>query len=273
MASRTVALHFAGPVPDNDEEEGEELSPSSLASDLRKLREIGKRANEATPLSEERSAFLSDDSETDGDLVEESFAHSTLLWLKGWRGIFITVVCALMVLLPIVHSRKSKYGLSEGSEGLSEGAEDIVPAAHDQPLLPDGSSAAVVTRQDGQEVAAAAAAAAAAAPGPRGDRSSSSSSFSDVGALLTTTTSTLGGSTSSTTLAPPSCGADEELLSGLCYIRCSLLTSGSHPVRWAHNACHKDAAEGLPADTQVKGLGCDGFNVGAGNGCPHAPGI
>jgi len=67
------------------------------------------------------------------------------------------------------------------------------------------------------------------------------------------------------------CGPAEELLAGLCYRNCSLLTNGSFPLRWAPNACHKEATETRPAETKFSGLLCNGFDVGSDGQCPHPP--
>jgi len=74
------------------------------------------------------------------------------------------------------------------------------------------------------------------------------------------------------TFPTPHCGENEEMLAGLCYRKCSLLTDGQYPQRLASNACHKDAAEGHDSMAIHKGLAaCEGFNVGDEELCPHAP--
>lgn len=82
-------------------------------------------------------------------------------------------------------------------------------------------------------------------------------------------------------LRPPSnlhdnntCADDEELLSGLCYKKCSLLTHGSHPVRLsAWSCCFHEPPCAVAIETH--GGPCSGYGVSgdsSGNGCPHPPG-
>lgn len=75
-----------------------------------------------------------------------------------------------------------------------------------------------------------------------------------------------------------SCENDEEMLSGLCYKKCSLLTQGEYPKRTsAWSCCKGDGPEECNIFQQKVNLKiCSGFDVGgdrAGNGCPHAAGV
>lgn len=74
------------------------------------------------------------------------------------------------------------------------------------------------------------------------------------------------------------CGNDEEFLSGLCYMKCTILTSGTYPIRTTPFTC----CESHPclANQKISGTPltpCTGFDVGGNiNGeegeCPHTPG-
>eukprot|EP00420_Gonyaulax_spinifera_P034708 CAMPEP_0197880306 /NCGR_PEP_ID=MMETSP1439-20131203/8162_1 /TAXON_ID=66791 /ORGANISM="Gonyaulax spinifera, Strain CCMP409" /LENGTH=340 /DNA_ID=CAMNT_0043499859 /DNA_START=86 /DNA_END=1108 /DNA_ORIENTATION=+ len=73
------------------------------------------------------------------------------------------------------------------------------------------------------------------------------------------------------------CEDDEELYSGLCYKKCSLLTGGTSILRTSAWSCCKQAAvlkclgEEQKTDVEI----CAGYGVSGdstGNGCPHAPG-
>jgi len=70
------------------------------------------------------------------------------------------------------------------------------------------------------------------------------------------------------------CGDDEELLAGLCYRRCSLLTDGRDPIRTSPWTC----CQSRPCAMNQRGsLGshvtCSGYDVAGDGSCPHAPGV
>eukprot|EP00928_Gymnodinium_smaydae_P055336 TRINITY_DN3890_c0_g1_i4.p1 TRINITY_DN3890_c0_g1~~TRINITY_DN3890_c0_g1_i4.p1 ORF type:complete len:507 (-),score=83.68 TRINITY_DN3890_c0_g1_i4:111-1631(-) len=73
------------------------------------------------------------------------------------------------------------------------------------------------------------------------------------------------------------CDDQEELLEGLCYTKCEILTNGAHPFRKSAFSCcktsrcidttHLDISSMLP---------CEGYDVSTedgGTACPHSPGI
>mmetsp|Transcript_33669 Transcript_33669/g.85707 ORF Transcript_33669/g.85707 Transcript_33669/m.85707 type:complete len:471 (+) Transcript_33669:64-1476(+) len=70
------------------------------------------------------------------------------------------------------------------------------------------------------------------------------------------------------------CTKNEEMYAELCYMKCSLLTNGTYPIRTSSWTCCENHPCG-PSNqkgsvgTQVL---CDGFDVGIGGGCPHGPG-
>mmetsp|Transcript_974 Transcript_974/g.1976 ORF Transcript_974/g.1976 Transcript_974/m.1976 type:complete len:283 (+) Transcript_974:111-959(+) len=71
------------------------------------------------------------------------------------------------------------------------------------------------------------------------------------------------------------CNSDEELLQGLCYKKCKLLTNGTHPIRNSAMSCCRSRPCGF-TNTKI-GVGmCAGFDVSGDleskGGCPHKPG-
>lgn len=104
---------------------------------------------------------------------------------------------------------------------------------------------------------------------------------SPVSAVLNTTPAPLPTSTTNP-LAPDAdlddgnfCNGDEELLQGLCYKKCSLLTNGTHPVRSTAMSCCRAKPCGF-TNTKISVGMCAGFDVSGDeeskDGCPHKPG-
>ncbi|CAE8590424.1 unnamed protein product [Polarella glacialis] len=72
------------------------------------------------------------------------------------------------------------------------------------------------------------------------------------------------------------CGDDEELFEDLCYMKCSLLTEGTHPVRTTEMSCCEKHPCGI-SNQKFSIKPCSGFDVaGSINGqegdCPHPVG-
>lgn len=69
------------------------------------------------------------------------------------------------------------------------------------------------------------------------------------------------------------CEDNEELLAGLCYKKCNILTNGEYPVRSTAFTCCKTRACFLQ---QKMGsnmpIPCQGYDVNGHGSCPHAPG-
>jgi len=75
--------------------------------------------------------------------------------------------------------------------------------------------------------------------------------------------------------SPGQCSGNEESHLGMCYKKCSLLTSNAYPMRVAANTCCKQSPCWNPFNLQTKGEYCEGFGVGGGmsreDKCPHKP--
>lgn len=71
------------------------------------------------------------------------------------------------------------------------------------------------------------------------------------------------------------CYSDEELLGGLCYKKCSLLTADEYPVRGTPISCCREHPCSL-TNQKVEPKVCSGFDVSgdmlAPGSCPHQPG-
>mmetsp|Transcript_84043 Transcript_84043/g.151694 ORF Transcript_84043/g.151694 Transcript_84043/m.151694 type:complete len:264 (-) Transcript_84043:81-872(-) len=92
--------------------------------------------------------------------------------------------------------------------------------------------------------------------------------------------------TSSTVLKPSEnkhdgnfCGTDEEEFAGLCYMKCSILTQGTHPTRTSSFSCcaATDSTKCFIHNQQVQLKTCGGFDVsgnvnGQTSACPHQEG-
>jgi len=73
------------------------------------------------------------------------------------------------------------------------------------------------------------------------------------------------------------CEDDEELWGKLCYKKCTLLTSGQHPVRVSSYGCAKSKSftDLLTGESVPSLIPCHGYDISgdeAGNGCPHDEG-
>mmetsp|Transcript_24452 Transcript_24452/g.69709 ORF Transcript_24452/g.69709 Transcript_24452/m.69709 type:complete len:316 (-) Transcript_24452:245-1192(-) len=72
------------------------------------------------------------------------------------------------------------------------------------------------------------------------------------------------------------CGADEESYQGMCYQKCSLLTSNAYPIRsTAWSCCQAEPCSFFNSKFVHSLLPCEGFDVSGskeGEGCPHFPG-
>jgi len=70
------------------------------------------------------------------------------------------------------------------------------------------------------------------------------------------------------------CDNSEELYGGLCYRKCSLLTSGVAPIRTSSWTCCK--SHPCTLSNQLGSIGttllCSGYDVGGDGSCPHKPG-
>jgi len=70
------------------------------------------------------------------------------------------------------------------------------------------------------------------------------------------------------------CADNEELYGGLCYKKCSLLTSGAASTRTSSWTCCEDdcnlASQHGSVGTELL---CSGYDVNGEGGCPHAPGV
>lgn len=69
------------------------------------------------------------------------------------------------------------------------------------------------------------------------------------------------------------CFENEELFGGLCYLKCSLLTNGTHPVRSSGWTCCRELP--CPFEMPAHDVGiCSGYSVaGDGMSCPRPPGF
>lgn len=69
------------------------------------------------------------------------------------------------------------------------------------------------------------------------------------------------------------CEDNEEILAGLCYKKCSILTNTEYPVRSTAFTCCKTLAcflqQKMGGDMPIP---CQGYDVNGHDGCPHAPG-
>jgi hypothetical protein len=74
---------------------------------------------------------------------------------------------------------------------------------------------------------------------------------------------------------PGKCLENEEWLYGKCYMKCSILTNGTHPHRVATNTCCSENPCWNPFNDKTSGAACSGFAVGGGvdqkSKCPHLP--
>jgi len=70
------------------------------------------------------------------------------------------------------------------------------------------------------------------------------------------------------------CCTDEELFFGFCYKKCTLLTDGRFPYRWATNTCCNTPDFAGCVDflhTESRGFGCTGYGVSRAGSCPDFP--
>jgi len=70
------------------------------------------------------------------------------------------------------------------------------------------------------------------------------------------------------------CNDDEEQMKGLCYMKCSLLTNGTHPIRTSPMTCCEKHPCSFFNQKVDAGL-CSGYDVSGAllpGGCPHPPG-
>lgn len=69
------------------------------------------------------------------------------------------------------------------------------------------------------------------------------------------------------------CEDNEEILAGLCYKKCSILTGGEYPQRSTAFTCCKTSScflqQSMGGDLPIP---CQGYDVSGHDGCPHAPG-
>jgi hypothetical protein len=78
------------------------------------------------------------------------------------------------------------------------------------------------------------------------------------------------GGSAATKNAP--CADNEELFAGLCYKRCSALTSGSHSLRLSEFTCQCDDARDDCLEPKLSGsTSCQGHSVSGQGGCPYSP--
>eukprot|EP00928_Gymnodinium_smaydae_P055337 TRINITY_DN3890_c0_g1_i5.p1 TRINITY_DN3890_c0_g1~~TRINITY_DN3890_c0_g1_i5.p1 ORF type:complete len:718 (-),score=100.40 TRINITY_DN3890_c0_g1_i5:123-2219(-) len=73
------------------------------------------------------------------------------------------------------------------------------------------------------------------------------------------------------------CDDNEELLEGLCYTKCDILTNGAHPFRKSAFSCCKTSRCVDTTHLDISSmLPCEGYDVSTedgGTACPHSPGI
>lgn len=187
---------------------------------------------------------ISDEEYSEQSDIEES-SNSCLGVFGGVRGFALTGLLGAVAGIGIVVWQSQSGGLGMFESTSSERSQAQV----ESPVQQQEQMAFPAMREDGAEGAEG------AAPG------------------LSSTLAPLVAAAEEAQDHDTSCGVNEEMLGGLCYKKCSLLTDGEFPLRWAPNACHRlaNSTSGMPAETKFNGIVCNGFDVGDDRSCPHPP--